>query len=493
MFEILEDLDEKMVLEADGYRAKKTIAWKRWAAVAACAVIAVRAIASMPKMGSSSFVKEDESPAEPKARMDKAEAYANEGEYGMRTINGPRQTAGAEEMTAEAFYESGEHWEWWDSYVDSLPASRAVSRELDGYYSRIMEKVLLSDEDNTVCSPLNTYFAFSMLAGVTDGNTRQQVLDMLGAASEEEVYSNVEALWAANSIDNPVLKSRLANSMWLRDDISYDEGTLNKVSENCHASDFIGRPGSAEMDRALQEWTDENTGRLLTDYVKDLKLEKETVLSLISTLYYKASWIDRFNRNATDTQIFHGKKGDTEVDMMHTGLMTQLRKTKNFRMIGLDLTDSGQMCLFLPNKGVDVDKLAGDPLVLRAIRGGAGVDYSRPMVHLSVPRFEVTSKCDLRPVLQELGVTDVMIPGIADFTPLTGDVDEIYLSRAEHAALVKIDEEGVTGAAYTEMSMAAGARMPQEEIDLVFDRPFMFVITGRDGSVLFSGIVRNIE
>ena len=59
MFEILEDLDEKMVLEADGYRVKKTIAWKRWAAVAACAVIAVRAIASMPKMGSSSFMKNE--------------------------------------------------------------------------------------------------------------------------------------------------------------------------------------------------------------------------------------------------------------------------------------------------------------------------------------------------------------------------------------------------------------------------------------------------
>ena len=32
-----------------------------------------------------------------------------------------------------------------------------------------------------------------------------------------------------------------------------------------------------------------------------------------------------------------------------------------------------------------------------------------------------------------------------------------------------------------------------EIIDFVLDRPFMFVITGADGSILFSGVVRNIE
>lgn len=32
-----------------------------------------------------------------------------------------------------------------------------------------------------------------------------------------------------------------------------------------------------------------------------------------------------------------------------------------------------------------------------------------------------------------------------------------------------------------------------EEIDFVIDRPFMFILTGGDGSILFSGIVRNIE
>ena len=75
---------------------------------------------------------------------------------------------------------------------------------------------------------------------------------------------------------------------------------------------------------------------------------------------------------------------------------------------------------------------------------------------------------------------------------MTDDVDMIWLSGAEHAAMVKIDEEGVTGAAYTDLAMA-GAGMPQNEVDFVLDRPFVFAVASPDGSILFAGVVQNIE
>ncbi|MBR4163379.1 MAG: hypothetical protein IKR11_07650, partial [Solobacterium sp.] len=100
---------------------------------------------------------------------------------------------------------------------------------------------------------------------------------------------------------------------------------------------------------------------------------------------------------------------------------------------------------------------------------------------------------DLKKSLTELGITDALDPARSDFTPLTTDSTNIFLSSADHSALVEIDEEGVTGAAYTELAFGMGAILPEDSIDFVLDRPFMFVITGQDGSVLFSGIVRNLE
>lgn len=72
---------------------------------------------------------------------------------------------------------------------------------------------------------------------------------------------------------------------------------------------------------------------------------------------------------------------------------------------------------------------------------------------------------------------------------MTSEVAEIFLSKADHAARVAIDEEGVTAAAYTVMMMAGTAAPPEEEMDFVLDRPFLFAITGADGLPLFVGVV----
>ena len=152
------------------------------------------------------------------------------------------------------------------------------------------------------------------------------------------------------------------------------------------------------------------------------------------------------------------------------------------------------MSFFLPDEGVDVKDLVTDEQVMQVIRGSYG-EVSYPLVHLSVPRFRTEAKTDLLDTMQRLGMTDVMTAGVADFTPLTTDtaLGDLALSSAEHAAVVEVDEEGVTGAAYTIMIVAESAAMePGDEIDFVLDRPFFFTVTGRDGSVLFAGIVQGI-
>ncbi|MCR5294165.1 MAG: serpin family protein, partial [Lachnospiraceae bacterium] len=243
---------------------------------------------------------------------------------------------------------------------------------------------------------------------------------------------------------------------------------------------------------ALRKWTDDNTGNLLTDYTKDMSLDPETVLALISTIYYKAEWTIHFYENSATRETFHGASGDTEVDMMHATDFLSVYATDTFTSLGLPLNDSGNMYFFLPNENTDVSALASDPELLAATRWCDDPHWTSPLVHLSVPKFSVSAKTDLLATIASLGVSDVLDPEIADFTPLTEDVDELFLSQAEHAALVEIDENGVTAAAYTLLAITEGAALPEDEIEFVLNRPFLFLITGRDGSLLFSGIVNNI-
>ncbi|MBR2806351.1 MAG: serpin family protein, partial [Oscillospiraceae bacterium] len=412
---------------------------------------------------------------------------------GIVTVTAQYPAPTTANLTPQKFMESDAHWEWMQAHREEIAAAGLLRGGMTQYYSDLMQLMLVSENENTVCSPLNVYIAFAMLAEVTDGNSRQQILDMLEVPDMATLRKDVKALWESNYADTPILKSILANSIWLRDGVEYKTDTMSRLAEQYYASSFSGVPGSDEMNEALRRWTDINTNGLLTEYVKEMKLDPETVMSLVSTIYYKAQWIDKFQENSTAPETFHGTLSDTTVDMMHMTDMMKVYNADRFIAVELGLMDSGSMYFYLPKDGVDINALAGDPEVIAVTDPEMNGDsWSFPLVNLSLPKFSVSEKSDLLETIKKLGITDVLDPGLSDFSPLTDDFDELYLSTANHAAMVEIDENGVTAAAYTELAMTEGAALPEDEIDLVFDRPFMFVVAGQDGSVLFSGIVRNI-
>ena len=81
---------------------------------------------------------------------------------------------------------------------------------------------------------------------------------------------------------------------------------------------------------------------------------------------------------------------------------------------------------------------------------------------------------------------------LTDFHPLTDDTG-LRVDKIKQKVMVEIDEEGVTGAAYTYVDIMPISDSVPVPIEIVIDRPFLFVVTGRDDSILFSGIVRNLE
>jgi serine protease inhibitor len=126
------------------------------------------------------------------------------------------------------------------------------------------------------------------------------------------------------------------------------------------------------------------------------------------------------------------------------------------------------------------------------VQGGSSVDSKNVRVDLSVPKFDVSDQIDLTEALPALGITDAFDWTVSDFTPLTTDLDEIYVSQALHGARLKIDEEGAEGAAYTFIKGDVGSTDPLDDrVELKLNRPFVFVLTNTDGLPLFVGIVHS--
>ena len=70
-------------------------------------------------------------------------------------------------------------------------------------------------EENRVYSPLNVYMALAMLAEVTGGESRAQVLNLLGSDSLESFRSQASDLWNDHYCDDGATTSILASSLWL--------------------------------------------------------------------------------------------------------------------------------------------------------------------------------------------------------------------------------------------------------------------------------------
>ena len=345
-------------------------------------------------------------------------------------------------------------------------------------------------EENVVYSPLNVYMALAMAAEITDGSGRQQILDLLGADSIETLRWKASAVWNAHYCDDQATTSILASSLWLDEGVAFNQETVDRLAETYYASSYQGDLQSEEMSDALKAWLNEQTGGLLEQYVDEISIDPETVLTLATTVYFQEKWNDEFLESRTETDIFHSPFGDVECEFMYQAPDQNYYWAEKFGATFKMLDNGDTMWFILPDEGVTVDDVLADSELTDFLAAGSQWENSkRVIVRLYVPKFDVTSNLDLTGGLMELGVTDIFMPGQADFSPLLPEQIGGYFSKVDHAVRVAVDEEGVTAAAYTMMQEAGAAEPPNEEIEFKLDRPFVFAITGRDGLPMFVGVV----
>lgn len=115
-----------------------------------------------------------------------------------------------------------------------------------------------------------------------------------------------------------------------------------------------------------------------------------------------------------------------------------------------------------------------------------------------IPKFKFEYQLDLMNDLKKLGITNVFEEGKANLENISSD-KSLYINDATHKANIEFTQDGIKAAAVTEFG-AGGAGgpfdylfdVPVEEIDLTFDKPYMFIIRDlNSGEVWFTGTVYN--
>ena len=350
---------------------------------------------------------------------------------------------------------------------------------------------IFADGETTVYSPVSLYMALGMVTELTEGQTKRQVTNLLGVSDSEALRQWTQSLWRQLYRDEKDSALWLGNAAFLNEAMTFHKEPLEVLAEDYYASSYCLPMGTSGADKAIAAWLDRQTNDLLTDDTGAIRTEKRDLLRLYNTTYYKAAWQAEFFGGATAEDIFTAADGtEQKTDFMHISIEgSPVARGEGYRRASLYLKDGGEMTFYLPDEGVTVEELLQRENLLGEL---LPVDEWVVQVNWSVPKFDLHDSLELNDALQALGVTDAFDVSKADFAPLTEQ--PAYVESVNQAARVKLDEEGIEAAAYTEVDTNAAAAPPQElaEEEMNLNRPFLFVIW-KDGAPLFVGAVQTME
>lgn len=385
----------------------------------------------------------------------------------------------------------------YQSAMNLLQSNLKYTKDISkSYYSSVTETFLSNaNGENAIISPVNIYLALSMLAETTDGNSRQQILNLLGAESIGQVRLCANGLWGGCFSNTLYNRALLGNSIWLSNKKSYNLNTLQTLADNYYASTYIGAMGSDSYNEMLREWINSNTGGLLQDEVSDVKLSYDAAFALVSTVYYDVQWEDDFYSKLNTEGIFTSANGnEQQAEFMNTTFYSRYYDGGNFIASYKGICGNNRMWFILPDEGTTAEQLIQSGALSEFLYGGGKDNLERCECKLSLPKFDVTVQNDLIDGLSSLGITDIFDSDVADFSAI-GDEKGRYVDKIDNAVRVMVDEKGVSATSYVLVEAVDGAADEEQivVIDMKLDRPFIFAIENSKGLILFCGIVNTLQ
>jgi serine protease inhibitor len=308
-------------------------------------------------------------------------------------------------------------------------------------------------------------------------------LESLAPQKADQVWADLIA--TSNATKRAQL--RIADSLWLRDGVTYVPSFL-AANRDYFAADAYNLPADVTQAPAqINDWVAARTG----DRIKDLvsSVPPETALVLVNTVYAKVGW-DHFDKAKTGPKPFTLAGGSTvEVPTMEGSMIAEVAATAEYDAVPVQT--HGELTFW-----VVVPKGSQTPETVAALLRERGVaSLSRhttyAAVDLQVPRFKIEyASQDLNGDLAAMGMPDAFSPEVADFSGMA-QVHPLWIGSVLQKAMIDVSEKGVEAAAGSAVMMA-GAAPPTKQLTVRADRPFLIVLSGQfTAAPLFMALVRD--
>jgi serpin B len=373
-----------------------------------------------------------------------------------------------------------------DPVTIELPdKASGIIQNSNAFGLNLFREVSAVEDNNLMLSPLSASVALTMALNGADGQTFDQMYQMLGyeGLTIEEVnqvyLSLTEQLLAAD----PKVELALANALWYRLDFNVKQSYLETMSKvfNSHIEglDFAD-PSALDV---MNKWASDNTNGKIPKVLDEISWQ--AVMFLMNALYFKGDWTWQFDPDKTSDGDFLMENGSSvTVPVMSGKLPVKVYSGNDYTAAELFYGRQNFSMIFIVPQGTVGDFIEGwggdDYLELTA----ALDDISEPTEKdVFIPRFKFDFEKELNDQLKALGMTDAFDPDLADFLGIS-DTD-IFISFVKQNTFIEVNEEGTEAAAVTTIGFEFTS------IDMfAVDRPFVFAIRERTtNTLLFIGKV----
>ena len=351
------------------------------------------------------------------------------------------------------------------------------------FTSNIIKLTNRDNKDNFLISPYSIKVALNMLKEGADGNTLAQI---------NKVLANTKVA----NIDNPNIK--IANAVFISNRVKdiVEESFVNTIKNNYQGEVLYD---NFKTPKVINDWVNEHTNKMIPKLLDSM--EPNFVAGLANAIAIDVKWAYQFDCPLTTKEEFTKKDNTTmNVQMMHHSYETSdVSYFDNDKTLGVILPYTADTNLefvgFIPKGNIDNYLNSVTSTELANIGQDAISAGNKLHIELSLPRFKYDFDLKtFRGILQEMGMTDAFIEGVADFSKIIPkDKDEVSVSEAIHKTAIDLNEKGTKAAAVTYFGLKDSAAIIPEDFKTVkieLNKTFVYMIREKTTKeILFFGVV----
>ncbi|XP_073959794.1 uncharacterized protein [Choristoneura fumiferana] len=380
--------------------------------------------------------------------------------------------------------------DYWDSYDEYQPSSR----NYDDFDWTVTKRIAALSNENFLLSPLGLKLTMAILTEAATGATRAELSSVLKLdTNRANVRSKFSSIIASMQSPSKNYELNLGSKIYIDSSVKPRQ-RFSAISQVFYTTELqkldFGHPSVAAAQ--INAWVSNITRGKIHNLISEDDV-KDSLVLLLTTLFFKGTWRHQFNPNVTNVASFYlspsAYKQVPFMNVKNTFFYAESAKydAKILRMPYLG--NKFSMFIVVPNS------LTGLPRVMNSL-----ADLRTEMLYLqertvdvTIPKFNFDYTTILDGVLKEMGIRQAFedtasFPGLARGQRLD---QRLRVSKVLQKSGIEINELGSVAYSATEVSLVnkfgEDDEPPQE---VIANKPFLFFIEDEaTRQLLFTGRV----